>query len=189
MKALVFLRLFLIIFISHIFFRRREQHAVIRLVTAISVHKFSSKKALCSLSSWKIIDLYKESSFSAVYRRATAAGTVSRVPGRSTCIGHTKDELRRPYDGRVMIIWMLPLGSGAGGKQKRYENVLKTYWKRSPLTPDRQGSAEAYLAAPFLFRFYLPPVPPFLFCLPGLVWVEIKNATKTIKPFFNQLSG
>ena len=97
-------------------FRPREQHAVIRLATAIWTHKFSSKKALCSLSSWKIIDLYKESSFSTVYRRATAAGTVSRVPGRSTCIGHTKDELRRPYDGRVMIIWMLPLGSGAGGR-------------------------------------------------------------------------
>ena len=32
------------------------------------------------------------------------AGTVSRVPGRSTCIYHTQDELRSPSDGRVMII-------------------------------------------------------------------------------------
>ena len=39
-----------------------------------------------------------------VYRGAMASGTVSRVPGRSTCIGHTKDELRRASDGRVMII-------------------------------------------------------------------------------------
>ena len=45
-----------------------------------------------------------------VYRRATASGTVPRAPGWSnvTCIGHTKDELRSPYDGRVMIIWVLP---------------------------------------------------------------------------------
>ena len=32
------------------------------------------------------------------------SGTVSRVPGRSTCTYHTRDELRSSYDGRVMII-------------------------------------------------------------------------------------
>ena len=42
--------------------------------------------------------------FSTVYRGATASGTVSRVPGRSTCIGHTKDELCRPSGGRVVTI-------------------------------------------------------------------------------------
>ena len=46
---------------------------------------------------------FQRFSFSAVYRGATASGTVSRVPGRSTCIGHTKDELRRPCDGRVHL--------------------------------------------------------------------------------------
>ena len=85
-------------------FRPREHHAVIRLAMAISVHKFSSKKALCSFSSSKFIDLSTKLLFSTVYRRATAAGTVPRVPGRSTCIGHTRDELRSPYGGRVMII-------------------------------------------------------------------------------------
>ena len=63
-------------------FRPREHHAVIRLATAISVHKFSSKKALCSLSSSKIIDFYKESSFSTVCRRATASGVSRREPPR-----------------------------------------------------------------------------------------------------------
>ena len=54
------------------------------------------------------VALLRETSlFSMVYRRATASGTVPRAPGRSTCIGHTKDELRSPYDGRVVIIWML----------------------------------------------------------------------------------
>ena len=53
------------------------------------------------------VALYHEKSlFSIVYRGATASGTVPRAPGRSTCIGHTKDELRRLYGGRVMIIWM-----------------------------------------------------------------------------------
>ena len=94
-------------------FQPREHHAVIRLATAISVHKFSSKKALCSLSSSKIIVFWHKSLFSTVYRGATAAGTVPRVPGRSTCIGHTRDELRSPSDGRVMIIWMPPLGPGS----------------------------------------------------------------------------
>ena len=52
------------------------------------------------------VALFREKSlFSRVYRGATASGTVSRVPGRSTCIGHTKDELRRPYGGRVVTIW------------------------------------------------------------------------------------
>ena len=32
------------------------------------------------------------------------SGTVSRVPGRSTCTYHTRDELRISYDDRVMII-------------------------------------------------------------------------------------
>ena len=51
------------------------------------------------------VALFREKSlFSMVYRRATASGTVPRVPGRSTCIGHTKDELHRPYGDRVMII-------------------------------------------------------------------------------------
>ena len=40
------------------------------------------------------------------------SGTVSRLPGRSTCTYHTWDELRSPCDGRVMIIWMLPSGPG-----------------------------------------------------------------------------
>merc|ERR1712110_385800 len=31
------------------------------------------------------------------------SGTVSRVPGRSTCTYHNRYELRSPYDGRVMI--------------------------------------------------------------------------------------
>ena len=53
------------------------------------------------------VALFREKSlFSTVYRGATASGTVSRVPGRSTCIDHTRDELRSPYDGRVMIIWL-----------------------------------------------------------------------------------
>ena len=53
------------------------------------------------------VALFREKSlFSMVYRGATASGTVPRAPGRSTCIGHTKDELRRLYGGRVMIIWM-----------------------------------------------------------------------------------
>ena len=56
------------------------------------------------------VGLFREKSlFSTVYRGATASGTVSRVPGRSTCIGHTKDELRRASDGWVMIIWMVAL--------------------------------------------------------------------------------
>ena len=84
----------------------REHHAVIRLATAISVHKFSSKKALCCPNSSNISDLFQQSLFSTVYSRATAAGTVPRVPGRSTCIDHTRDELRSPYGGRVMIIRM-----------------------------------------------------------------------------------
>ena len=32
------------------------------------------------------------------------SGTGPRVPGRSTCIDHTRNELRSPYGGRVMII-------------------------------------------------------------------------------------
>ena len=53
------------------------------------------------------VALFREKSlFSIVYRGATASGTVPQAPGRSTCIGHTKDELRRLYGGRVMIIWM-----------------------------------------------------------------------------------
>ena len=32
------------------------------------------------------------------------SGTVSRAPGRSTCIGHARDELHSPSDGGVMII-------------------------------------------------------------------------------------
>ena len=39
------------------------------------------------------------------------SGTVSRVPGRSTCTYHTRDELRSPYDGRVMIIWLIFSGN------------------------------------------------------------------------------
>ena len=69
------------------FFRRREQHAVIRLVTAILMHKFSSKKALCSLSSSKIITFYKESSFSTVCRRATASGVSRCEPPRHGVFG------------------------------------------------------------------------------------------------------
>ena len=61
-------------------------------------------RCLTRLPGYLFLDLYEESSFSIAYRRATASGTVSRVPGRSTCIGHTKDELRSPHDGRVMII-------------------------------------------------------------------------------------
>ena len=50
-----------VFFEKHVFssptaqFQPREHHAVIRLAMAISVHKSSSKKALCSLSSSKII--------------------------------------------------------------------------------------------------------------------------------------
>ena len=63
--------------------------------------------AYVSLFREKSLICYKKSSFSTVYRRATASGTVSRGPGRSTCIYHTQDELRSPSDGRVMIIWMV----------------------------------------------------------------------------------
>ena len=107
-----------VFFKNHVFssptaqFQPREHHTVIRLATAISVHNFSSKKASCSLSSSQISDILHKSLFSMVCREATAAGTVPRAPGRSTCIGHTRDELRSPSDGRVVIIWMPPLGPG-----------------------------------------------------------------------------
>ena len=77
-------------------FRPREHHAVIRLATAISVHKFSSKKALCSLSSWRIVDVYKESSFSTVCRRATASGVSRCDPPRHGVFGNTNHQ-KRPY--------------------------------------------------------------------------------------------
>ena len=54
----------------------------------------------------KSLIVCRTSLFSTVYSRATATGTVPRAPGRSTCIDHTRDELRSPYGGRVMIIRM-----------------------------------------------------------------------------------
>merc|ERR1712110_1214593 len=61
--------------------------------------KFSSKKALCSLSSSKINDLYKESSFSTVCRRATASGVPRREPPRHGVYGKKKiikQDLQKP---------------------------------------------------------------------------------------------
>ena len=63
---------------------------------------FVKKKPSDSVDSVALVR--EQSLFSTVYRRATAAGTVPRAPRRSTCIDHTRDELRSPYDGRVMNI-------------------------------------------------------------------------------------
>ena len=97
------------------------------------------------------VALFREKSlFSMVYRGATASGTVSRVPGRSTCIGHTKDELRRASDGRVMIIWMLAELAGwvagpAGARTRRRRNkqTKKNLWP-APLPPPSRAQGVSW---------------------------------------------
>ena len=62
-----------------------------------------------------------------VYRGATASGTVPRAPGRSTCIGHTKDELRRLYGG----LWSFEWGFGACStisRPPKVPNLRKLYF-------------------------------------------------------------
>ena len=91
---------------------------MIRLATAIWTHKFSSKKALCSLSSSKIIDLYKESSFSTVCRRATASGVSRREPPRHGVYGKKKHQ-KRPSETLVREKSLSRVGRGwvAGGSR------------------------------------------------------------------------
>ena len=79
-----------------------------------------------------------------VYRGATASGTVLRVPGRSTCIDHTQDELRSFSDGKQASnsVCATAIYPQVGEKLQAFPPIKEevVYMRRMIMTPDRWGA-------------------------------------------------